>query len=142
VRGLRFLAERREGLRSGSFLFVLSDFLVVPEGEAWVAALERRWDLVPVVIQDPVWEQSFPDVAGVVVPLVDPATGRLRPVRLTAAEVARRREANEQRLAGLLATFRALAVEPIVLSSSEPGEVLNAFLGWAEERVLWRGRGW
>ena len=42
----------------------------------WLTALEHRWDIVPVVIQDPTWEQSFPDVNGIVVPLRDPGGGR------------------------------------------------------------------
>ena len=37
-----------------------------------------RWDVVPVVVQDPVWEQSFPDVGSVVVPVADPAGGGVR----------------------------------------------------------------
>ena len=45
---------------------MLSDFLVEPERDDWLWALERRWEVVPVVIQDPVWEQSFPDVGGLV----------------------------------------------------------------------------
>ena len=49
----------------------------------WAAALERRWDVVPVVIQDPTWEQSFPDVGGVVVPIADPASGALRYARFS-----------------------------------------------------------
>src|SRR5256885_402047 len=66
---------------AGSFVFVFSDFLVSPHDHVWIDALEHRWDVVPVVIQDPVWEQSFPDVSGVVVPLADPATGRVSYVR-------------------------------------------------------------
>ena len=32
-------------------------------------------DVVPVVVQDPTWERSFPDVPGVLLPVVDVATG-------------------------------------------------------------------
>ena len=28
--------------------------------ETWLTAVEHLWDVIPVVIQDPVWEQSFP----------------------------------------------------------------------------------
>jgi uncharacterized protein (DUF58 family) len=83
-RALEHLAHHRRSVTSGSFVFVLSDFLPLPSEDVWLAALEHRWDLVPVVIQDPVWEQSFPDVGGIVVPLREPATGRRMPVRLTA----------------------------------------------------------
>ena len=34
--------------------------------------LAAGWDVVPVVVQDPVWERSFPDVGGVTLPLADP----------------------------------------------------------------------
>ena len=37
--------------------------------EAWLRAVDRRWDIVPVVIQDPVWEASFPEVGGVARPV-------------------------------------------------------------------------
>ena len=45
-----------------------------PDEAAWLEALGHRWDIVPVVIQDPVWEASFPEVGGVVVTFVDAAT--------------------------------------------------------------------
>ena len=62
-------------LPTGSFVFVLSDFLEPPSPEVWNEALELPWDVVPVIVQDPVWEQSFPAVGGVGVPFADPATG-------------------------------------------------------------------
>src|SRR5438034_3962690 len=65
VRALGHLEQVRGGLPAGSFVFVLSDFLVAPSEEGWAGAL-GRWDVVPVVIQDPVWEASFPDVSSVV----------------------------------------------------------------------------
>ena len=61
----------------GTFVFLLSDFIPAPSHEMWLTAIEHRWDLVPVVLQDPTWEQSFPDVDGIVVPLRDPRTGRV-----------------------------------------------------------------
>jgi hypothetical protein len=63
-------------------VFVLSDFVPAAPDDVWLTAIANRWDLVPIVIQDPVWEQSFPDVSGIVVSLRDPATGRVRSVRL------------------------------------------------------------
>ena len=73
------------GAPSGTFLFVLSDFLEPPPVAAWLEAGARRWDVVPVVIQDPLWEQSFPDVGSVVVPIADPPGAAPRLVRLTRA---------------------------------------------------------
>ncbi|HWG55693.1 MAG TPA: DUF58 domain-containing protein [Gaiellaceae bacterium] len=140
--GLRHLAELRPALPVGSFLFVLSDFLEPPPQEAWFHALERGWDVVPVVIQDATWERSFPDVAGIAVPFAHAADPRPRLVRLSRREVAARRAANEQRFASLLRTFEELGVEPVVLERHEREAVTAAFLAWADARVAARGRGW
>jgi uncharacterized protein (DUF58 family) len=141
-RAFDHLKTHRQALSSGSFVFVLSDFLDDPGEELWIDALDRRWDVVPVVIQDPVWEQSFPDVAGVVVPLSDPRSGRLKPVRLSAREVAERRDANEQRLRGMIARLRDLEIEPVLVSSDEPLEILYSFLEWTDWRKASRRRSW
>ena len=77
ARGLAYLVQQRRDLPSGTFVFILSDFLEQPTRDEWLRALERRWEIVPVIIQDPVWEQSFPDVGGTVVPFADPATGEI-----------------------------------------------------------------
>jgi hypothetical protein len=139
-RGLGHLVEQRRDLPAGSFVFVLSDFLAEPTRDDWLRALERRWEIVPVVIQDPVWEQSFPDISGAVVPFADPESGRVSLVRLSDAEVADRRASNERRLGALLAMFRALDLDPAVISSHEWREVVLAFLTWADGRLLTRGR--
>jgi uncharacterized protein (DUF58 family) len=133
-RSLAHLAEHARAVTAGTFLFVLSDFLPAPSKEVWLTALEHRWDVVPVVIQDPTWEQSFPDVDGIVVTLRDHATRRIVPVRLTAKEAAQRRAANEERLRVLDATFRAVDMDPVFLSSSDPAEILTSFLAWTELR--------
>ena len=135
VRGLRYLIEQRRDLPAGTFVFVLSDFLVAPARDDWLWALERRWEIVPVVIQDPVWEQSFPDVAGAVVPF-----GEAGLVRLSASEVVERRESNEERRRRLLYELRALDLDPVLLSSHEPRDVLFSFLSWADQRLFARGR--
>jgi uncharacterized protein (DUF58 family) len=57
-RSLAFLLRHRADLPRSSFVFVLSDFLAPPSAEACQGALRAGWDVVPVVIQDPVWEQS------------------------------------------------------------------------------------
>ena len=61
VAGLDFLGEHRRDLPTQAFVFVLSDFIVPPDLRVWTRALEHRWEIVPVMIQDPVWERSFPD---------------------------------------------------------------------------------
>ncbi len=139
-RGLRFLHDQRSDLPSGTFVFVCSDFLVPPPRDAWLRALERGWDVVPVVLQDPTWERSFPEIGGVVVPLADPATGDTHLVRLTEAEAAAHRAENERRWEETLRGLRSLALEPVVLESADAREALEAFLGWAERRLWTRGR--
>jgi hypothetical protein len=134
ARMLGFLGDLRWTLPTGSFVFVLSDFLEPPTLAEWAQALELPWDLVPVVIQDPLWEQSFPPVGGLGVPIADPTAGAIGLVRLSAREVDARRRAHEERFAGLLADFERLDLQPIVLSSAGPDEVLEAFLGWAAVR--------
>ena len=129
-------------LPAGSFVFVVSDFLAPPTPETWSEAAVRRWELVPVVVQDPVWEQDFPPVARVVTPVLDPASGRRTLVRLSDEEVARRRAENRDRRARLLAELDAAALTPVLVSSSEPEEVLRAFLDWTEERAMMQGRVW
>lgn len=128
------LAGMRSDLPPGTFVFVLSDFLVSPPDVSWVEALAHGWDVVPVVIRDPVWEQSFPPVGGVGVPVMDPRSGRVSLVRLTVREAARRRAANEERQRLLLADFAALGLDPVVLGTSEPDAIDRAFISWAELR--------
>ena len=78
-------------------------------------------------------------VGSVVVPMVDP-DGRTRPVRLKAAEAARRREENEARRDGLLTELMTAGIEPILVSSAERDRIFQAFLAWADERQFRRGR--
>jgi hypothetical protein len=134
TRALGYLTELRRHLPSGSFVFVLSDFIESPSLVDWNEALELPWELVPVIVQDPIWEQSFPAVGSLTVPLADPATGRVAMVRLRRREVEARRESNERRLERLLADFESLDLQPVLLSTSEPDDVLRAFLAWAAER--------
>jgi uncharacterized protein (DUF58 family) len=137
--GLEFLGEHRRDLPTQAFVFVLSDFVVPPDLRVWQRALEHRWELVPVVIQDPVWERTFPDVGGVTIPYADPATGRVVPVYLTLQEAERRREHNEARWERLVRDFRSLGVEPVGVTSHDVAGVLDAFLRWADLRQMWRG---
>lgn len=140
ARSVQHLVDHRRDLPSGTFVFVLSDFLAGVDRELWLRAVERRWDVVPVVIQDDTWEQSFPDVSGIVVPFLDPGGGRARHALLSAAEVEERRQANEQRFAAIVAAFRKLDMEPVVLSSPNIAAAVEAFLGWADRRFHVRGR--
>ena len=91
------------------------------------------------MIQDPTWEQSFPDVSGIVVPLREPRTGRVTHVRLTKKEAAERKREHEERLLALLDELAVLDLDPVLISSSDPAEVLASFLDWTEFRRARRG---
>ena len=140
ARGLAYLVEQRRDLPAGTFVFILSDFLEQPTRDEWLRALERRWELVPVIIQDPIWEQSFPEVGGTVVPFADADTGEVSLVRFTAAEAEERREENERRLRELVRSLRSLDMDPLVVSSHESRDVVFSFLSWADQRLFTRGR--
>lgn len=140
ARSLEHISRQRRDLPAGTFVFILSDFLEQPTRDQWLDVLERRFEIVPVVIQDPRWEQTFPDVSGVTVPLVDAATGGVSLVALKAEEAAERREENEQRLRDLVRDFHSLDLDPVIVSSHDHRDVVFSFLSWADQRVLTRGR--
>ena len=135
------LARMRADLPSGTFVFVLSDFLSVPSLEAWRRALSLRWDVVPIVVQDPRWEQSFPDAHSVIVPLAEASTGEIVNVRLSPAEAAARRRAHEERLQTLLRDFRVIGLDPVVIGTSDRAKIDSTLLRWAELRRQARRRG-
>jgi uncharacterized protein (DUF58 family) len=138
---LEFLLAHPRSVPAGTFVFVLSDFLVPPRIDTWVRALEQRWDVVPVVIQDPVWEQSFPAVERVGLPVAS-VDGEAEEVWLLGGEVAARRRANEQRWRDLMATFAQLDVDPVVVPSADPRDILRPFLDWGETRQAAQGPAW
>jgi uncharacterized protein (DUF58 family) len=129
--GLTSMIEIERGLHAGTFVFVVSDFLRSPASSVWDAMIARGWDVIPVIMQDPVWEQSFPAVAGALLALADPASGKSRNVRLTEAEVSERRLANETRCEAVNERFETLGVDVVQISSERPDEVLTAFSSWA-----------
>jgi hypothetical protein len=129
--------ERRDsfdGLPRGSFGFVVSDFLEPPAESFWLDALERQLDPVPVVVQDPIWERSFPEAGGVVLPVASAGGGRVHPVRLSRREAAERRRTNEERFDRLLHGLLALELDPVVLTSSADAHILDAFVAWSSAR--------
>jgi hypothetical protein len=128
-----FLTLHRRSVPSASFVFVLSDFIEPTPLETWEWALDRGWDVVPVVIQDPTWEQSFPDVDRLVLPLSGP-DGRVRAVRLEKGESRRWRERHEARLGELAEGLASLGIEPVLVSSEDRQDVFGAFLNWSTER--------
>ena len=141
ARSLTYLTLLRSALPAGSFVFVLSDFLADGDPDPWLEAVGRRWDVIPVVIQDPLWEASFPDVSGVVIPFVDAATGTIRRVRLRRGDAHRLREEHEERRAVMVERFTALGLDPVAVSSDDADAVLLAFLAWADMRLVDRRAG-
>jgi hypothetical protein len=140
-RAFAFLAPLRRALPAGTFVFILSDYLHMPSPETWSLVLELPWELVPIVIQDPVWEQSFPDVSSVVVPLMEPGRRRVRLVRLSRREARERRAVNEERARATVAAFNGLGLEPIVLTTEDRDTIYSSFLEWVELRRL-ASRAW
>jgi uncharacterized protein (DUF58 family) len=137
-RALAFLLRHRADVPGGSFVFVLSDFLVPPAAAAWQQAVRSGWDVVPVVIQDPVWERSFPAVGGIAVPIAHPDGRPAGLIRLSRRQAERRRQQNQSRHARLVAELAAFGLQAVVLDTSEPAEIDRAFLQWAAQRR--RGR--
>lgn len=125
--------ELPASLGRGSIVFWVSDFLDFPTDETWEHLLARDWDVVPVVLQDPTWEQSFPDVSGVCLPLANPH-GRLQPTLLGRRDALRRRDENQARFASIVARLEDLGLEPILLDTSDPDAVLEGLLAWAGGR--------
>jgi uncharacterized protein (DUF58 family) len=121
-------------LPSGSFVFVVSDFLNPVPTRVWARLRALRWDVTPVVVQDPVWETSFPDVGGAAVPLADPETGRVEDVWFSPRAARERAAANEARLASLLGLFGRLGFDPVLLDTADPAAIDQRFHRWAERR--------
>ena len=86
---------------AGTFVFVLSDFVDAVVDATGVACRALHWDVTPVVIQDPTWEQSFPRVGGVLLPVADPEKEVGRRVGF-AREARVQASANESRLGTIL----------------------------------------
>jgi len=127
------LATRRR-LGKGTFVFVVSDFLDPPSDDDWWRLLARGWDPVPVVVQDPSWEQSFPDVAGVPLPVAAADGSRARLVRVTRREARALRESHEARSRTTLERLQSLALEPVCVGTSDPAGVHLAFKRWSAAR--------
>jgi uncharacterized protein (DUF58 family) len=134
------LLNRRAELPQGSFVFILSDFLDEVPDALWSRLRRARWDVVPVIVQDPTWEQSFPEVAGVLIPFVAADGDEQALVRLKQGDVTHLRHENEQRLVDLTRRFRRLDFDPVLLSTADASAIYTAFLRWSERRRLRRRR--
>jgi hypothetical protein len=92
------------------------------------------------VIQDPTWEQSFPDVGGVLLPVRDVTSGDVGEVIVSGREARERAHVNEHRLESMLGVFARLGFDPVVLGSSEPAVIAEGFDRWASRRRRLRRR--
>jgi uncharacterized protein (DUF58 family) len=135
-----YMLELPRDVPAGAFVFILSDFLKIPPAHMWSRARARRWDVVPVIVQDPVLEQSFPLVPSLLLPIADPESGQTHGVRLTDREVRERRAGNIARLHELTAQFQRLQFDPVMLDMRDAAGVDEAFIAWAVRRRLMRGR--
>jgi hypothetical protein len=134
------LIRHASSFPAGTFVFVVSDFIDAVSPNIWLKLRALRWDITPVVIQDPTWEQSFPAVGGVLLPVRDPATGDVGEVMVSGREARDRARVNEHRLESMLGVFARLGFDPVVLGSSEPSAIAEGFDRWASRRRRLRRR--
>ncbi len=90
------------------------------------------------IVQDPVWEQSFPTIGGTMLPVTDPATGRTTAIRVRGRDARRLRDEHAARLRSLVDLFHALDSDPIVLGTSDEHQIDLSFQGWANRRRFQR----
>jgi uncharacterized protein (DUF58 family) len=131
---IEYLLGLPQDVPEGTFVFVLSDFLHPPPDHLWARAREKRWDVVPTIIQDRSWEQSFPAVEGLLIPFSDPETGRTGSVRISGREARERQAANAERLRDLRLKFQRLEFDTVLLDADDPAAVDLAFFNWAARR--------
>jgi hypothetical protein len=134
------LTRHRSSFPAGTFVFVVSDFVNAVSPGIWLKLRALRWDVTPVVIQDPTWEQSFPDVGGVLLPVRDAQSGEVGEVLISGHEARSQARANERRLESVLAGFARLGFDPVVLGSSDPAAIAESFDRWANRRRRLRRR--
>ena len=138
-RQLELLVRRRAVLPVGTFVFIASDFLEPVAGGLWMRLRGLGWDVTPIVVQDPVWEQSFPRMGGVLVPFAAPGSTRRTDVWITRRRAEELAVANERRLDTTLTRFRRLGFDPVVVGTSDPEAIARVFHGWtARRRTLLR----
>ena len=118
----------------GTFAFVVSDFLAPVPARTWLRFRALAWDVTPVIVQDPVWEQDFPDVGGVALPVADPETGTVRDAWISPKAARARAAAHRDRIAGLRARFTRLGFDPVLVSTADPHEIETCFHAWSERR--------
>jgi uncharacterized protein (DUF58 family) len=137
---LALLVRRRSVLPAGTFVFVVSDFLTPPPIGLWAKLRSLQLDVTPVVVEDPVWEQSFPRVGGVVLRVADAAGRGREDVLIRRADAERLARANEQRLRTTLAELRRLGFDPLLVGTSDEAAIEQRFHAWSDRRRAIRRR--
>jgi uncharacterized protein (DUF58 family) len=133
--GLAFLARFRSELSSGTFIFVISDFLGSGlTDSAVLGTVARRWEVVPVVVQDPTWEQSFPLIGPLVLALASPGGDERLEVRISQREARSLRDANARRHQELFSHLTLLGLDPVSLTTADSPTIDRTFLDWASRR--------
>ncbi len=141
ARSLELLVRRRTAFPMGTFVFVVSDFLEPVPGRLWTRLRGLGWDVTLLIVQDPVWEQSFPRVEGVVLPFAKPGSASSSDVWIGRRRAEALAVANERRLAQTTARFRRLGFDTVVVGTSDQGEIARTLHAWAARRRSLRRRG-
>ncbi len=132
---LEWLLDAKDQVPPESFVFLLSDFLAMPEYALLIAAT-ASWDIVPVIIQDPTLEASFPVWRGRI-PVYLPQVfgdGQRQTGFIAAGEAKRKMHEHQFRLKKIIELFERLQVHPITLFTADPEQIYESFLGWSALR--------
>ena len=124
-----FLLGLSRDLPQESFVFVLSDFLAIPDRELFQEVV-NRWDTIPVVIQDPVLEASFPVWKEGIMPIPAFLPGSPK----TARGSRKQRQEHEQRLAAIREMFYELGLVPVFVNDVTHEHILQRFFVHVDER--------
>lgn len=130
---LTFLLSRQGALVRESFLFLCSDFVDMPPYDLLEQAA-ARWDLFPVVIQDPRIEASFPEWSGL--PAFLPLYSSMVPAFVTTHKARRYRVQHEARIAAICDTFDRLRAPTVVVTTEKLDAINNLFNAHAQHRAL------
>ena len=125
----------------GTFVFVVSDFLETVPDRTWMRIRSLAWDVTPLVVQDPVWEQSFPRIGGVVVRFSLPGWAGHSDVWIGRRRARALSESNERRLGATITRFRRLGFDPVVVGTNDRTEVAELLHSWAARRRVLLRRG-
>jgi uncharacterized protein (DUF58 family) len=140
ARSLELLIRRRAAFPVGTFVFVVSDFLASVPGRIWTRLAKLGWDVTILLVQDPVWEQSFPRIGGVVLPFAEPGVASRADVWIGRRRAETLAAANERRLERSIAQFRRLGFDTVVVGTSDQGKIAGLLHAWALRRRTVRHR--